>query len=668
MNRIGSRAALIAAALLTAALLCCCGGDAPKITDGPDTDASPLTDAAVTDTAAVPDTGETDVPPSDTIYISAAGELSALTGQSSLPLGIDTIEFADGIVLDGTLTLDRDITLVFVGSVDGVLRVVRRGEGVISVHDNGGGVESSVFLDAPECALIWESASGDIPDIAYIDQYDNVASCNGEDCDPEMGGVGVSRILMCEIALGDVARTAVVDGNLIVFTVGALDPLELDEYEKTAAASGGEAEFIRGERSWRVDVTDADGGVYSYRVDVRRERHYLPVVSISTFGAGVSSTEKYIKGTFSIDYGGAFDLDPIENAEISIRGRGHSSWKLDKKPYKIKFTEAASLFGLHRAKRWVMIANHVDRSLIRNKLAYTIGAELDNLVFVPSANLVDVYVDGEYQGVYQISEQVEINEGRVPGEEDSAGVDTDYLLEIGSNGVPTTFGGYNIFTHRLFRFVEIRSPEVESLTKEQYDYIKAYVKSVEQAVMDGGNYAELLDVPSLVDWFLLYEFSYNLDGMFRLSDFMLKKKSDKLYFCTPWDFDYAFGNMNLDTDAYDDWISLGNSKTDAYDNYIEENIMDYLLRDPYFISCLKARWDEVGERMLNVGLGVVDDAERTVSPSAEDNFTRWPILGVKIQFERMQTARLGSYGEHLDYLRNFMRARYDWMDHAIAEL
>ena len=186
--------------------------------------------------------------------------------------------------------------------------------------------------------------------------------------------------------------------------------------------------------------------------------------------------------------------------------------------------------------------------------------------------------------------------------------------------------------------------------------------------MNGGDYESLLDVPSLVDWFLLYEFSYNLDGIFRRSDFLLKVKGGKLYFCTPWDFDYAFGNMGLDSADYHEWISLGNSKTDAYDEYIKTNIMDYLLKDPNFTSQVKKRWGEVGEKMLALGLKTVDDTEKIITPSAAENFKRWDIMGTKVQFEKRDTYKIKTYSGQLDYLRDFMRPRFEWMDKTIRAM
>ncbi len=292
---------------------------------------------------------------------------------------------------------------------------------------------------------------------------------------------------------------------------------------------------------------------------------------------------------------------------------------------------------------------------------------LDNFVFVPGAYIVDVFVNGEYAGVYQISEQVEINEGRVPGEEDSTEIDTDYLLEIGGDTVETSFG-YANFSHELFKYVLIKEPEEDVLTKEQFEYVSSYIKSVEDAIIEGGDYEALLDVDSLVDWFLLYEFSYNVDGIFRRSDFLLKEKGGKLIFCTPWDFDYAFGNFVLDTANYAEWICLGTPVTDADDNYIEDNIMNYLLEDEAFIEKLKARWAEVGEKMLKTGLETVDDAEKNVSPSAAENFRRWDILGKKIQFENYRTAAIDTYAGQLDYLRTYMKNRFEWIDRAIRAL
>ncbi len=606
------------------------------------------------------------------LYISSAEAFSEAAGGRGIMPYVKRVVFEGDFTLPG-VEIPRPLSLSFLGNVgiEGGLTIRADGECSVKVDTSGNGVplSESLRFEIAEGTLSWNGE--DAPAREYVERYMNVKSYNGTLTDPHIGGVGGVRIVSGRAEDSVTGQTAdfVPDGNVIELGGGYANGVCPENAVITAALDGaGSYRLEKHDGKFYCIVTDVAGNERGYRIEFYRQGYKLPVIYINTEdGKAITSKEKYVPASFSINYNGALNEKDIEDAAIGIRGRGNSSWKLDKKPYKIKFEKKTSLFGLQKAKKWVLIANHVDKSLIRNRLAYSIGDLLDALVFVPGAELVDVFVNGAYQGVYQCSEEVEINEGRVPGEEGSTEVDTDYLLEIGSDGKTTPFGK-NAFTHELFRYVEIKDPDSDIITKEQFEFVKEYVKSVEDAIMEGGDYASLLDVPSLVDWFLLYEFSYNLDGIFRRSDFLCKEKGGKLYFAVPWDFDYAFGNMSLDSSKYHEWICLGNSNTDDYDNYIPTNIMDYLLDDEYFISCLKERWAEVGAAMLERGLAVVDEAEENAAPSANENFMRWDILGKKVQFEKRAAYKIKTYSGQLAYLRDFMNNRFEWMDKTIRAM
>ena len=136
-----------------------------------------------------------------------------------------------------------------------------------------------------------------------------------------------------------------------------------------------------------------------------RERIDLPVMLITTENnKRIESKEEYLN--CSVDLLAEETLS-FEGISARIKGRGNSTFGLDKKPYKLKFDEKISILGEDKAKEWTLIANHMDYSLMRNYLAYTVGDVL-GLEFTTSANFVDVYVNEEYMGVYLLCEQVEV--------------------------------------------------------------------------------------------------------------------------------------------------------------------------------------------------------------------------------------------------------------------
>lgn len=540
----------------------------------------------------------------------------------------------------GVVYVDRPITIEMIGSSD-------------------------VEYQGKDVDLIWSGDSA--PSIELIERYMTVNTYNGEDVDKNIGGAGVNYFISGTINLSkDRATAMVVDGNYIDIYTSYIDNIEPSGANFTYELSGeGKATITQDNNNYYCIVTDANSETRTYKLNFIEKEYNLPVIYIETENSQpIESKENTVPGRFSIDYNGNEEYLDITDVSMNIRGRGHSSWKLKKKPYKIKFDKKQSLFGLTEAKEWVLQANHADKSLIRNKLAADMGNILDNVLFTPHSYVVDVFVNGEYMGVYTLTEQIEVKNGRIEGEKDSAEVDTDYLLELGGEGEKTSFGS-SIFNGRLTLYAEIKNPDSDVLTKDQFEFIKDYVTTADNAIIELNGYEEYIDIDSVIDWFILNEFSYNIDGTFRRSDFIMKKKGGKLYMATYWDYDYAFGNFWRDSFGFDEWICFGNENTKD-DNYIWDNWMRYLLTDDKFKTQLKSRWEQVGESLYSEAMATINDASANVSLSAEENFTKWTgVLGHKTQYENSKVYKISTYEGQLQYLRDFIDKRYKWMDKTI---
>lgn len=543
-------------------------------------------------------------------------------------------------------------------------KFIDKGEVSIDTSNNSVSISDKIVFDVPNADIIWDG--DDKLSFEYISQYMNVASYNGTGTDKNIAGMGSNRLVLATINGIDV----LIDGNYIFVKSSYNQPIFLDSALLNANYSGvGDGKIVENEGKYYLVVTDEKGEEWGYLIKLDTPSYTLPVVYITTTtGTDIVSKEEYITGSFSIDYNGSTDYENIDDALINIRGRGNSSWKLDKKPYKIKFDKKTSLFGLEEAKDWVLLANHIDRSLIRNTVAFEMSKILDNFLFVPSSYPVDVFLNGEYQGVYTLGEQVEMKSGRIEGEadKDSTEVDTDYLIEWGGQGEYTSFG-HNRFATDMHMSIEVKVPDASVLTKEQFDYIANYIVETDKAVMALEGYEEYIDIPSLIDWFLIYEFSYNTDGIFRRSDFFMKKQGGKLYAAAPWDFDYAFGNFYMDPYDARGWICLGNANTDAYEGkYIKPNWITYLLEDESFKLKLKERWAEVGEKMYLEALSTVDEMQSKIGLSANENYFLWNnCLGTHLQYESWLTSGLSTYEEQVGFLKEFIEKRYLWMNETI---
>ena len=156
---------------------------------------------------------------------------------------------------------------------------------------------------------------------------------------------------------------------------------------------------------------------------VRRTDKLIPAVYLTTSDPSAIIKEDYADCTVQIDAGmtnGRYES--TEALTGKIRGRGHSTWEWPKKPYKIKLDDKASLLGMSEAKRWVLLANYADESMLRNTTAFEMARSLGSFRFVPHAIPVDVYMNGIYQGVYTLGEQLEVKTSRIAIDDSLANV------------------------------------------------------------------------------------------------------------------------------------------------------------------------------------------------------------------------------------------------------
>lgn len=395
----------------------------------------------------------------------------------------------------------------------------------------------------------------------------------------------------------------------------------------------------------------------------------IPAVFLATEDPAAITKEEYVPCTVQIDAGmtdGEFSSTDVLQAEI--RGRGHSTWEWPKKPYKIKLEEKTSLLGMSEAKRWVLLANYADESLLRNTTAFEIARSLGSFRFVPHAIPVDVYMNGIYQGVYTLGEQLEVRSSRLAIDDTLAKKETGYLMEIGGADPNTDTKGWNYFDLPSGCGVNIliKSPETEidpnaeyNWTQEHFDYIYDYMCKADTAITTLTDYEDYINVDSFIDWFLVHELTYNLDSCFRRSCYITKPVLCRLEMGPIWDFDLAFGNMYMDNPQYDDWATLGDM---GRSSYIGVTWFNYLMTDDSFRERARARWDEVKDTMVQSALGAIDAWKPKIMPSAELNFSIWNTLGIANGFQPEKMKDVDTYLDQVLYLRKFINNRSKWID------
>ena len=231
----------------------------------------------------------------------------------------------------------------------------------------------------------------------------------------------------------------------------------------------------------------------------------LPIISIDTDNIPVDSRDFYVSG--ELDLFGGLIFDDIDMTSILIRGRGNSTWFNPKRPYQIKFDNKTSILGLPEDRKWVLLAEYSDKSLMRNKIAYEMGA-ISNLDYTPKGEYVEVFLNNEHKGTYVLAQKVEESNNRV-----NIG-DEGYLIEIDQDyrvDPDDVFFTPTIFTQQYYTNVfNIKAPNISYDTPE-FTLIEDHINSFE-AVLFGPDftdpdvgYRSYIDIDSFVDWFLINE-------------------------------------------------------------------------------------------------------------------------------------------------------------------
>ena len=158
----------------------------------------------------------------------------------------------------------------------------------------------------------------------------------------------------------------------------------------------------------QVDVT-TDLGAASAKMYCSK----LPVVYIDTEGGQpITSKEKYIDADIKIQGNETFnESKELYDGVTEIRGRGNSTWSQPKKPYRLKLDKKTDIFGMGKSKHWVLLANYLDESLMRNTLAYNLSGSMG--MEQMSTVWVSVIMNGEYAGNYQLCENIRVDDTRV---------------------------------------------------------------------------------------------------------------------------------------------------------------------------------------------------------------------------------------------------------------
>lgn len=421
----------------------------------------------------------------------------------------------------------------------------------------------------------------------------------------------------------------------------------------------------------------------------------LPVMSINTEGGvDILTKEYYINCNITL-----FDTETgksFANEIAEIKGRGNSTWeKFDKKPYKFKFDSKQNLFGLGKEKTWVLLADARDYSLLRNMLALDAGLTMSELEFTSEGQSVELYVNGQYRGVYYLCEQIQIKSNRVAvAEEDKKNPDQNpntlgYLVEmdawvaegLGKLNSPSTIPERGITSEEDIFFKVTDGLKYGYVVKDPEDaffkadgtldvdgayltYIQTYMQTCFDTIKDKSwdEVCTLINVKSFAQAYIIFEWFKNPDTNYSSVYFykdadILNEDGTYAYSklnCGPlWDFDMAVGNVShKGNGVFSKTTTLWTSQNNPW-------FKNLLAHDEFKV--LVAEELLANESALRASVQATIDYALAHQEAYEKNFTKWNVIGTNSWSVPSVIQNIKTWEGNLDYIETYLDESLDYL-------
>lgn len=424
--------------------------------------------------------------------------------------------------------------------------------------------------------------------------------------------------------------------------------------------NGGKAYAVRSE------TTNSDGiekvATVGQSTDIR-------TIYIKTDGTTITKEQKVAAEITVVDKTGGdlYEDDTVYetiNDTGTIKVRGNSTSAADKKPYNISFSSKHNLFGMGKAKKWSLLANAFDKSLIRNRLAMELALDM-GLQYTSQSTYVDLYINDEYYGNYLLIESVEEGEDRV--DIDSAG-GKDVLLEKEYDRDEE--GQSYLRTARYGIRFNIGEPEGLDSETEQYKETAILLNRFE-TLLDDGDFEELsnfVDLNSFANFYIVNELFKNVDFNYSSTRFYIK---DGIFYAGPlWDLDLSSGNANPSfyTTYYENGVSYKGLWCQQFQWFKK------LMEIPEFNNMVVKRYKEVSPLISNMIYGDTGNSINAITTAYAQSFARnyaakssggagWSVQN-KDSADNISYAPMGqwkTYSETVEFLRQWLVNRNNYL-------
>lgn len=399
----------------------------------------------------------------------------------------------------------------------------------------------------------------------------------------------------------------------------------------------------------------------------------LPIFIINTNNQQIPDEPK-IPASLGVIYNGSGQVNSVfqppnhYHGNIGIELRGNSTQRFPKKPYAFKTRDSlgennnVSLLGMPKENDWILLASYLDHTFIRNPLAGYMSRNTGR--WASRCNMVEVVLNGEYQGIYILTEKIKPDKGRL----------NIAKLEPQQITTPEITGGYIYeitgFNSNLNKARNLKYPKFDVAAPQQKAYIQQYDDGF-RSVMSSANYTNeingyhvWIDVESFVDELIVQEAMRNSDA-YGWSGYFHKDREGKIKAGPVWDFDQSAGNSSYpDNGVVQGWMFSHPSTNNT------PFFWPLLFQDPVFSYRVKRRWEELRKDgfKTTILLAYIDSVANLLSQAQLREFEKWPVLGQNIWRETFGYENRNTYQKEVDYLKNFLIQRWSWMDMELAKI
>lgn len=378
----------------------------------------------------------------------------------------------------------------------------------------------------------------------------------------------------------------------------------------------------------------------------------VPQVVITTEDGNAADWQKddiYRKATVTVKEPGGESF--TQDCSLKVRGNTTALSWVKKKSYNVKFDKKRDVLGMGKAKKWVLNANTFDPTLLRNYTAFSLAKEL-GIPYTSEFQMVEVWLDGKFNGCYLLMEPVQQGKERVDIDVESNGGMNDFMIEYEKSREEDD---ETYITTDGLRFIV---SEPEDPTDEQVAYVKNTLHDVITAMRSGlrEEVAAKVDIDSFAKFYVLNEYMKTYD--FDMSSVFFYYKNGKLYAGPPWDYDMSMGNSspdfgtNIAREAHESDGVFANDK----------NIYRYMCLNAWFTDDIKRVYRQHYDYISDIAAegGFLDTAHARFADVFARNYNEagWRVSKWWINY---QLQPKNSYDANFNFIKTWGQERSAWM-------